>query len=423
MISAEKQIELIKRGTVEILPSAKELGEKIENAIARKEPLIVKSGFDPTAPDIHLGHTVLLRKLRHFQELGHKVIFLIGDYTAMIGDPSGVSKTRKTLSREEVLANARTYEKQVSKILDITIEKFVERAEFGRPQKAQIKFNSEWFSKMTIEQLIDLASKQTVARILERDDFSNRYKRGDNISFSECLYPLFQGYDSVALKADIEIGGTDQKFNMLMGRDIQERYGQKPQVVITMPILVGLDGAQKMSKSLGNYIGINESPKDIFGKVMSVSDEMMFKYYELLTDAPLAKSGKSEIEEKVARGELHPKQAKSDLASLIVRAYYDENAANEAAAEFDKVFKDKATPKDIPEVAIAKENMKLADLLIEAGLASSKTEARRLITQGAVKVDGVKISDDKEVVVKEGLVIQAGKLKYAKIVKKLLDKK
>lgn len=418
MMQIDKQIELIKRGTVEILPSVEDLTEKIKAAIDNKKPLVIKAGFDPTAPDIHLGHTVLLRKLRHFQDLGHKVIFLIGDYTAMIGDPSGVSKTRKMLTKEEVLVNAKTYEKQVSKILDITMERFVERTEFGKQQKAQIKFNSEWFSKMTVEELIELASKQTIARILERDDFLNRYKKGNNISFSEFLYPLFQGYDSVMLRADIEIGGTDQKFNMLMGRDIQERYGQKPQVVITTPILVGLDGVQKMSKSLGNYVGINEPPKEIFGKIMSISDEMMFKYYELLTDTPLAKSGKTEVEEKVRSGKLHPKQAKSDLAYLIVKTYYGDAAAKEAASEFERVFKQKKVPKDMPEVIIKKDKMNLVDLLVEAKLVSSKSEARRLIEQGAVKIDGVKISDEKEVVVKNGMVIQAGKLKFSRISKK-----
>lgn len=413
MIPVEKQIELIKRGTVEILPSEKELAAKIKAAMEARQPLVVKAGFDPTAPDIHLGHTVLLRKLRHFQDLGHKVIFLIGDYTAMIGDPSGVSKTRKILTKQEILANARTYEKQISKILDITMEKLIPKAEFGKQQKAQIKFNSEWFSKMTVEQIIDLASKQPVARILERDDFLNRYKKGEGIAFSEFLYPLFQGYDSVALKADIEIGGTDQKFNMLMGRDIQERYGQKPQIVISMPILVGLDGTQKMSKSLNNYIGINESPKDMFGKIMSVSDEAMFKYYELLTDEDFVK-----LAEAVKAGKIHPKQAKVDLARMIIAYYHGKEAAEEAAIEFDRVFKQKEAPKDMPEVVIKKDKMGLVDLLVEAKLVSSKSEARRLIEQGAVKIDGAKVSDEKEIVIKDGMILQAGKLKFSRISKK-----
>ncbi|MEI8176761.1 MAG: tyrosine--tRNA ligase [Candidatus Omnitrophota bacterium] len=418
IIPVEKQIEIIKRGAVEILPTVDELAAKIKQSIETKTPLVVKAGFDPTAPDIHLGHTVLLRKLRHFQELGHKVIFLIGDYTAMIGDPTGVSKTRKMLTRQEIIDNAKTYEKQVSKILNITMERLIERAEYGKEQKAQIRFNSEWFSKMTVEQLIDLASKQTVARILERDDFSKRYKKGDNISFSEFLYPLFQAYDSVALKADIELGGTDQKFNMLMGRDIQERYGAKAQIVMSMPILVGLDGVQKMSKSLSNYIGINEAPKDIFGKVMSVSDEAMFKYYELLTDTPLAKSGKSEAEEKVKSGQLHPKQAKVDLGYQLVKAYYGEEAAKEAVAEFERVFGQKETPKDITVYEFDTEASDWLTLLFGAGLASSKSDARRLLEQGAVKIDGNKVGIKDVLPKQDSFIIQVGKIKFVKVVKK-----
>ncbi len=387
MIAIDKQIELIRRGTVEILPSADELADKIKAAIERKSPLVVKTGFDPTAPDIHLGHTVLLRKLKHFQELGHKVVFLIGDYTAMIGDPSGVSKTRKMLTRQEILENAKTYEKQVSKILDITMERLIPKAEFGKPQKAQIRFNSEWFSKMTIEQLIELASKQTVARILERDDFSNRYKKGENISFSEFLYPLFQGYDSVALKADIEMGGTDQKFNMLMGRDIQSRYGEKSQIVITMPILVGLDGVQKMSKSLGNYVGINESPKDIFGKVMSVSDEAMFKYYELLTDEDM------DLVKK-----MHPMEAKKKLAQDITSQYYGEEEATHSRTSFEMTFQKQdpftgLNPIDIqvgnPEGAL------LSETCLSLKAIESKGAFRILVEQGAVEVNGEKINDFK----------------------------
>jgi tyrosyl-tRNA synthetase len=297
------------------------------------------------------------------------------------------------------------------------MERMIERAEFGKPHRAQIRFNSEWFSKMTVEQLIELASKQGIMRILERDDFSKRYKKGDSISFAECLYPLFQGYDSAALKADIEIGGTDQKFNMLMGRDIQERYRQKPQVVITMPILVGLDGAQKMSKSLNNYIGINESPKDIFGKIMSVSDEAMFEYYKLLTDEPLTKDGKVEVEVKVKSGKLHPKQAKVELASLIVQAYHGEQAAKKEAQEFDRVFKEKGTPQDIPEFHINRSNINIIDLLVNTKLAASKGEARRLLEQGAVKVGGARVSEEKEIAISDGLIIQAGRLKFAKILK------
>jgi tyrosyl-tRNA synthetase len=420
MVTIQKQIELIKRGAVEILPSAEGLAEKIKTSIDKREPLVIKAGFDPTAPDIHLGHTVLLRKLRHFQELGHKVIFLIGDYTAMIGDPSGVSKTRRMLTREEVLQNAKTYEKQVSKILDITMDRLVVRAEFGKQQKAQIKFNSEWFSKMTIVDLIDLASKQTIARILERDDFSNRYKRGENISFSEFLYPLFQGYDSVALKADIEIGGTDQKFNMLMGRDIQERYGHKAQLVITMPILVGLDGTQKMSKSLDNYIGIDEPPKDIYGKVMSVSDEMMFKYYELLTDMDLD-----------AAKNKHPMEAKKALALEIVRQYYGEEEATKAQAGFERAFQKQdpftgMEPVDVDLTTNSPDGLFLKNILFDpqvlnlATMPESKSEFRRLIEQKAITVNGEKITDfqyklepDKE------YNIKVGKASFIKIIIRL----
>jgi tyrosyl-tRNA synthetase len=399
MIPVEKQIELIKRGTVEILPSVEDLAQKIKAATETKQPLVVKAGFDPTAPDIHLGHTVLLRKLRHFQDLGHKVIFLIGDYTAMIGDPSGVSKTRPIMTKEEVAENAKTYKKQISKILDI--------------DKLEIRFNSEWLEKMTAAQIGELMSRYSVLRMLERDDFSNRFKNQKPISMVEFLYPLFQGYDSVVLKSDIEIGGTDQKFNMLVGRDLQERYGQKSQIVITMPILVGLDGVQKMSKSLNNYVGINEPPKDMFGKIMSVSDEAMFKYYELLTDEDFV-----ELTEKVKAGKVHPKQAKVDLARMIVTYYHGKEAAEEAAKEFDRVFKQKEAPKEIPEVVIKKDKLGLVDLLVETKLAGSKSEARRLIEQGAIKIDGAKVSDEKELIIKNGMTLQAGKLKFARISKK-----
>jgi len=416
MVPVEKQVELIKRGTVEILPSVKDLTEKLAVSAANKKPLVIKAGFDPTAPDIHLGHTVLLRKLKHFQELGHKVIFLIGDYTGMIGDPSGASKTRKMLNRQEVLDNAKTYEKQVSKILDITIERLVEKADFGKQQKAQMKFNSEWFRKMTIEQLIELASKQTIARILERDDFSNRHKKGDNISFSEFLYPLFQGYDSVALKADIEIGGTDQKFNMLMGRDIQGRYNQKPQIVITMPILVGLDGTQKMSKSLDNYIGIDESPEDIFGKMMSISDEMMFKYYELLTDVDLSKVKK-----------LHPMDAKKNLAKEIVEQYHGKTKAQRAQAGFEKTFQkqDPFTGMKVKAVDLTTANegaLLLKNILFDkqilglAKMPQSKSEFRRLIEQKAITVNGTKITDFQyKLEANKEYCIKVGKTSFIKI--------
>ncbi|MDD5496040.1 MAG: tyrosine--tRNA ligase, partial [Candidatus Omnitrophica bacterium] len=307
----DKQLELIKRGAVEIIQSG-ELKKKLERAIKTNKALVIKAGFDPTAPDIHLGHTVLLRKLRHFQDLGHKVIFLIGDHTAMIGDPSGVSKTRPRLTKEEVEANAKTYQKQISKVLDM--------------DKLEIRFNSEWLGKMDIGKIAELMSRYSVIRLLERDDFFNRYKEGKPISMLEFLYPLLQGYDSVALKADVELGGTDQKFNLLVGRDIQGLYNQEEQVVITMPLLEGLDGVQKMSKSLGNYVGINEPAKEMFGKLMSVSDELMYKYYELLTDEDTEK-----VKAEVKAQKLHPKEAKVNLAKIIVAQYHGADAAKKQA--------------------------------------------------------------------------------------------
>lgn len=372
----DKQLELIKRGTVEIIQPG-ELKKKLERAIKSNKPLVVKAGFDPTAPDIHLGHTVLLRKLRHFQDLGHDVVFLIGDFTGLVGDPTGVSKTRPRLTREEVKENAKTYEKQVSKVLD--------------PHKIRVVFNSMWFDKMTPYQMAELAAKQTVARVLERDDFEKRYESGQDISFLEFLYPLFQSYDSVELKADVELGGCDQKFNMLMGRTIQERYGQEPQVVLTMPLLEGLDGVNKMSKSLGNYVGINENPKDMFGKLMSVSDELMYKYYELLTDADVAA-----VRDGVKSGKIHPKQAKVDLAKLIVAQYHGEKEAAKQAEEFDRAFKDKGFPSDLPliEVAMPGDDMGIVDLLAgPARIVESRGEAKRKVQEGAVEVNGSKVSD------------------------------
>ena len=377
--NVDKQLELIKRGTVEIIQSD-ELKKKLESAIKSNKPLVVKAGFDPTAPDIHLGHTVLLRKLRHFQDLGHDVIFLIGDFTGLVGDPSGQSKTRPRLTREEVAANAKTYEKQVSKVLDM--------------KHLSVIFNSKWFDKMTPYQMAELAARQTVARVLERDDFSKRYKSGQEISFLEFLYPLFQAYDSVELKADIELGGSDQKFNMLMGRTLQERYGQAAQVVITMPLLEGTDGVNKMSKSLGNYIGINESAKEMFGKLMSISDEMMYKYYELLTDEDVAK-----IRSDVAGGKLHPKAAKVNLAKIIVAQYHDEKEASKQAEEFDRAFKDKGFPSDAECIEIHADrfgkNFWIIPVvyILEEAFKSTRSEIKRKINEGAVEINGQKITD------------------------------
>ncbi len=371
----DKQLELISRGAVEII-QLNELKKKLERAIKENKPLVIKAGFDPTAPDIHLGHTVLLRKMRHFQDLGHEVVFLIGDFTGLIGDPTGQSKTRPCLNKEEVIKNAKTYEKQVSKVLDI--------------KRLKVVFNSEWFNKMTPLQIADLARKQTFARILERDDFEKRYKAGQDITFLEFFYPLFQAYDSVELKSDVEIGGSDQKFNMLMGRTIQERYGQEAQVVITMPILEGLYGGDKMSKSLGNYVGINEPAKDMFGKLMSVSDELMWKYYELLTDEDVGK-----IKSDVASGKLHPKMAKVNLAKIIVGQYHSKAEADKQAEEFDRAFKDKGFPTDIKVIEIdAALAPTFPALLVDgAHLADSKGEAKRKIQEGAVEINGKKLTD------------------------------
>ncbi len=399
MRNIDEQLTLINRGAVEIIQE-KELKAKLEKSIKAKKPLLIKAGFDPTAPDIHLGHTVLLRKLRHFQDVGHDVVFLIGDFTGLIGDPSGTSKTRPRLSREEVKKNAATYKKQISKILDMS--------------KLKILFNSTWFEQMDLYELTTLASKQTVARVLERDDFLKRYKSGQDISYLEFLYPLLQAYDSVELKADVELGGTDQKFNMLMGRTIQERYGQEAQVVITMPLLEGLDGVEKMSKSLNNYVGISESPRDMFGKIMSVSDELMYKYYELLTDEDV-----EVIKKDVTGGKLHPKKAKLNLAKIIVAQYYSRAQAEKEEKSFEKVFKQKETPKDIPEIAVSGDEIKLSDLLVDAGLSASSSAAKRLIRQGGVSVDRVKIEDINYIVRigKEPTEIKAGKLRFTRVYK------
>lgn len=415
----KRQLEIIKRGAVEIISE----GELIEK-LKKGKPLIIKAGFDPTVPDIHLGHTVLLRKLRQFQDLGHKVVFLIGDATALVGDPSGQSQTRKVLTWDEVDTNARTYEEQVSKILNTKDPKVFER-----------KHNSQWFSKHPMpklgltpltpfgfEEFVELAQRYTVARLLERDDFQKRLKENKPISFLELFYPLMQGYDSVKLESDVEIGGTDQKFNMLVGRDLQQAYGQEPQVVITMPLLVGTDGFQKMSKSYGNYIGINESADEIYGKVMSISDEIMFSYYELLTDIPL---GEIEgLKEGIKDGSAHPKDVKSRLASMLVETYHSRDAAIKAADNFRKVFKEKEIPEDVKEFALSKETLKdgklwVVKLLVLTKLASTNSDGRRLIEQGGVKIDGARIEDaNLEVKIKNGMILQSGKRNFVKLVLK-----
>jgi tyrosyl-tRNA synthetase len=392
----KKAVELIRRGTVEIIDE-KELIRKLEDSNKKKKPLIVKAGFDPSAPDIHLGHTVLLRKLKHFQDLGHKVVFLIGDFTAMIGDPSGRSAVRKRLTEDEVRENARTYKKQVSKILDI--------------ERCEVVFNSKWLKDMSLADFLDVASRQTVARILERDDFYKRYKSGKEISLLEFIYPLLQAYDSVVLKADVELGGTDQKFNLLMGKTLQRRYEQLEQVIITTPLLEGTDGVQKMSKSYGNYIGINETAKEMFGKIMSISDELMWRYYELLTDISLDEISRM-------RDEMHPKDAKTRLAREMITTYHSKKDAEKAEKEFERVFKEGEMPEAI-QVAEVESPIWICSLLAETGLASSNSEARRLIKQNAVTIDGKKVSDDNaKININNGMIIRVGKRKFRELRKK-----
>ncbi len=395
-MSQENELELLKRGSDEILIES-ELVKKLEE----NRPLIIKAGFDPTAPDLHLGHTVLINKLKQFQDLGHQVNFLIGDFTGMIGDPTGKNVTRKALTQEEVVENAKTYQEQVFKILD--------------PDKTKIVFNSTWMNKMTSADLVQLAAKHTVARMLERDDFNKRYKGGQPIAIHEFLYPLIQGYDSVAMKSDVELGGTDQKFNLLVGRQLQEVYGQKPQTVLTMPILEGLGGVQKMSKSLNNYIGIADAPDDMFGKVMSISDELMWRYFELLSFRPMSEIG--QWHQACNEGK-NPRNYKVALAQEIIERFHDAAAAAKALENFEARFKRGLIPDDIEEVALASKDggLAIANILKEAGLTKSTSDAMRMVKQGAVKIDGEKISDIK-LVIAAGTqhVYQVGKRKFAKI--------
>jgi tyrosyl-tRNA synthetase len=400
-MTVAEQMEIIKRGAVEILVE-KELVEKLEKSVKTGVPLKIKAGFDPTAPDLHLGHTVLLHKMRQFQKLGHDVYFLIGDFTGMIGDPTGKSETRKVLTREDVLRNAETYKEQVFKILD--------------PKLTKVVFNSEWLGKLTASDMIALASKYTVARMLEREDFSNRFSNQLPISIHEFMYPLVQGYDSVALQADVELGGTDQKFNLLVGRELQREWGQAPQAVITMPLLEGLDGVNKMSKSLGNYIGISEPADEIYGKVMSISDELMLRYYELLSDLTLAELEKLKVELK--DGSTHPMAAKKQLAREMVGRYHGAEAAAQADENFIKRFRDNETPDDMPEFTLAPEGGKvmLCKMLTEAGLTKSNSEGRRSIQGGGVKVNGEKIADENlEIACSGEYIIQVGKRRFAKV--------
>ena len=390
----ERQLEQIRRGSVEIINEEELIGK-----LRRGAPLRIKAGFDPTAPDLHLGHTVLIQKLKHFQELGHQVIFLIGDFTGMIGDPTGKSETRKKLTREEVLRNAETYKKQIFKILD--------------PDRTEIAFNSTWMDKFSAADFIELCSRYTVARMLERDDFEKRFKGNQPISIHEFLYPLVQGYDSVALRADVELGGTDQKFNLLMGRHLQREHAQASQIVLTMPILEGLDGVQKMSKSLGNYIGIDEAPSDMFGKLMSISDELMWRYYELLSDRSLDQI--RSLREQVQSGALHPKTAKEDLAEEITERFHSVEAAVTAREGFNAVFAKQGIPEDI-EVFAASAGVLLVDVLSESGVCSSKGDARRMCKQNAVTIDGRKEDDAAFAFACGEYVLKIGKKRFLKLV-------
>lgn len=402
MVSVEQQLKIIKRGVAEILPEAL-LIEKLKRSIATGAPLKVKLGLDPTAPDIHLGHTVVLRKLKQFQDLGHNIIIIIGDFTGRIGDPTGRSETRKPLTDDDIRRNAKTYEEQIFKILD--------------REKTQVSFNSTWLAPLTFADVVNLAARYTVARMLEREDFTKRFKEGRPISVHEFFYPLMQGYDSVALAADIEFGGTDQKFNLLMGRHLQEEFGQEPQVAIMMPILEGLDGVQKMSKSLGNYIGIDEAPTEIYGKSMSIPDALMVRYYELVTDVSLEEL--DNIRTGLENGTLHPRDTKMRLAHTLVRLYHGEAMADQAQNEFIKVFQQGDLPDDIPEFQFEQqtEAIWLPKLLTQLLLASSSSEAKRAVQQGSVKINGEKITDtNAKLTVADGMIVQVGKRKFAKIV-------
>ena len=395
-MSMSESLSIIRRGAEEILLEA-----DLVKKLAREKPLRIKAGFDPTAPDLHLGHTVLINKLRQFQDIGHEVLFLIGDFTGMIGDPTGKSVTRPPLTRDEVIDNAKTYEEQIFKILD--------------PAKTLVVFNSSWMGEMDAAGLIQLAAKHTVARMLERDDFSKRYKTGQPIAVHEFLYPLIQGYDSVAINADVELGGTDQKFNLLVGRQMQEAHGQEPQVVLTMPLLEGLDGVQKMSKSLGNYIGITDPPDEMFGKIMSISDELMWRYFELLSFRPLEEI--DALRQQVAQG-ANPRDAKFELAVELVERFHSPSLAAQARQNFIDRFQRGALPSEIRECVLqAGEGMLIASALKESGLASSNAEGMRLIKQGAVRLDGQRV-EDRGLVLSKGadVICQVGKRKFARLI-------
>jgi len=400
----KEQLEIIRRGVEELI-SEEEMVRKLENSIKTNQPLRIKQGFDPTAPDIHLGHTVGIRKLRQFQELGHTIVLIIGDYTGLVGDPSGKNETRPRLQYETLMKNAETYENQFFKILDRS--------------KTEIHYNGEWFAKMKFDEIMNLAAKFTVARILERDDFTKRYKEGNPISLHEFFYPLMQGYDSVAIKADVELGATEQKFNLLTARDVQREYGQEPQVILTLPVLEGIDGGQRMSKSLGNYIGIDDEPDEMYGKIMSIPDNLILKYFTLVTDYSLARL--EEVKRRLNDGQTNPMVLKKELARAIIKMYHSESAARQAEQNFEQIFSKKKTPDDIEEIIIPSSDLPkpLVKLLTECGAVSSNGEARRLIQQGGVRINDKKINDINYAIQNKGeYITKVGKRRFFKFIVK-----
>ncbi|MFH1612537.1 MAG: tyrosine--tRNA ligase [bacterium] len=401
MLEIEQQLKEIKKGVLEIIEE-EELKQKLQNSLKTNTPLKIKLGVDPSVPDIHLGHTVPIRKLKQFQNLGHEVIFIIGDFTGRIGDPSGKSSTRKLLTQEQVIKNAQTYKEQIFQILD--------------ESKTQLLLNSQWYNKMNFAEIIKLSSAITLAKILEHGTFRKRYEQNKDISLIEFMYPLIQAYDSVQVKADVEIGGSDQRFNLLIGRIIQKHYGQVPQIAITLPLLEGIDGKEKMSKSLGNYIGINESSKEIFGKTMSIPDDLMFKYYKLLTT--FSSDEIENFEKKMKNNILHPMIIKKKLAYEIVKIYHNETEAKKSYEEFEKIFSQKKIPDEIPEIEIKDEKLGIIKLLIISGLVNSNSEARRLIEQKAVDVDKINITNiNEEILIKNDMILKVGKRKFVRIKK------
>ncbi|HOV24516.1 MAG TPA: tyrosine--tRNA ligase [Candidatus Marinimicrobia bacterium] len=400
----KEQLEIIKRGVEELI-SEEEMVRKLENSIKTHQPLRIKQGFDPTAPDIHLGHTVGIRKLRQFQDLGHTIVLIIGDYTGLVGDPSGKNETRPRLPYETLMKNAETYENQFFKILD--------------KSKTEIHYNGEWFAKMKFDEIMNLAAKFTVARILERDDFTKRYKEGNPISLHEFFYPLMQGYDSVAIKADVELGATEQKFNLLTARDVQREYGQEPQVILTLPVLEGIDGGQRMSKSLGNYIGIDDEPDEMYGKIMSIPDNLILKYFTLVTDYSLAQL--QEVKRRLNDCQTNPMVLKKELARAIIKMYHSESAARQAEQNFEQIFSKKEIPDDIEEIIIPSSDLPkpLVKLLTECGAVSSNGEARRLIQQGGVRINDEKISDINYAIQNKGeYITKVGKRRFFKFIVK-----